>query len=81
MNKAMSNTHIINTKESRAIVGEIANALKSGLVVKVTGLGVFLVKNTKPRLGVNPKTQVRIEIPAGKKVAVRISGLLKSEVL
>ena len=72
---------IINTKESKEFVAEIENSLKSDGEVKVTGLGVFQVKDRAQRNGRNPKTGETIVIPAGKKISFRFSSLLKKAVL
>ena len=56
-----------------------ADQLKSGERIKITGFGIFLVKNTKSRKGVNPATGEKITIPAGKKVSFKISKNLKEQ--
>lgn len=72
---------IIHNNNSRQLVGEITAILKELGEVKVTGLGIFAVKEKKERQGRNPKTGAVITIPAGKKLKFRFSSTLKKEVL
>ena len=72
---------IINTEESKKLVSDVENLLKSDKEVKVTGLGIFKVKDRAERKGRNPKTGEAIVIPAGKKVALRLSSSFKKAVL
>ena len=69
-------------KEAQEIVETIWNAIKSSLKkeedVAISGFGTFKVKQTKARMGRNPKTGETIKIPAKKKVAFRVSKELKS---
>lgn len=71
---------IINSPASKAIVDVIAGKLRSGTGVKVTGLGVFRVRDARARAGVNPQTGERIKIPARRRVAFRASKLIKDAV-
>jgi DNA-binding protein HU-beta len=52
--------------------GIIAQTLKSGEKVNITDFGVFTVRERKPRIGINPKTKAKIQIPA--KRSVRFKG-------
>jgi DNA-binding protein HU-beta len=46
---------------------EIAtNALKSGMQVKLPGLGTFKVKERKARTALNPRTGEKVDVPATK---------------
>ena len=72
---------IINTEESRRFVAEIARLLKSDGEVKITGLGIFKVKDKAQRNVRNPRTGEALIIPAGKKIAFRLSSILKKIVL
>ncbi len=69
-------------KEAQEIVDTIWNTIKSSLKkqedVAISGFGTFKVKQTKARMGRNPKTGETIQIPAKKKVAFRVSKELKS---
>jgi DNA-binding protein HU-beta len=45
--------------------------------VKITGLGILLVRNRAARMGRNPATGEQIQIKASKKVAFRAAKDLK----
>jgi len=51
-----------------AFIDSIAKTLKSGKSVVLTGFGTFSVLKRKSRVGVNPATGKKMQIPA-KKVA------------
>lgn len=72
---------ILNNKESQALRDEIFAGLKKSGEVKVTGLGIFVVKQRAARQGVNPKTGEKIKIAARKVVKFRASKTLKETVL
>ncbi len=63
------------------IFGTIKECLKKKEPVAISGFGTFRVKETKPRVGRNPKTGETIQIPAKKKITFRASKELKSLVL
>ena len=69
-------------KEAQMAVETILDSIKSSLKKKedvaISGFGTFKVKQTKARMGRNPKTGEQIQIPAKKKVAFRASKDLKS---
>jgi nucleoid DNA-binding protein len=46
--------------------------------VAIAGFGTFKVKQTKARMGVNPKTGEKIQISAKKKVAFKAAKDLKT---
>lgn len=54
----------------------IAKALAAGHDVKLSGFGVFKVKQTLARTGRNPKTGAAVQIPAGRKVTFKFTGEL-----
>lgn len=47
----------------------IADALRKGDEVRITGFGTFKAAETKERPGRNPRTGEEITIPAGKRVS------------
>ena len=49
-----------------AVLSSIADALKSGNEVRLTGFGTFSVAQRKATEGRNPQTGERIQIPASK---------------
>jgi len=59
----------------------IQAALKEGYKLMLPGLGKLQVKKTKARMGINPKTQEPIKIPAKRKVAFSAAKVLKEAVL
>ena len=69
-------------KEAQEIVDTVWDTIKGSLKkqedVAISGFGTFKVKQTKARMGRNPKTGETIQIPAKKKVAFRVSKVLKS---
>jgi len=75
-------TKTATKKEAQEIVDTIWDTIKGSLKkqedVAISGFGTFKVKQTKARMGRNPKTGETIQIPAKKKVAFRVSKELKS---
>ena len=61
----------------KALVKVIQNALKSGEVVSLSGLGSFRTKPRKARQGRNPKTGEIIPVPEGKKVSFKPTTTLR----
>ena len=59
------------------ILDTVVAALQAGQSVVLPGLGTLSVKETAARTGVRPGTTDRIQIPAGKKVAFKVSTTLK----
>lgn len=55
----------------------IAEALKEGTKVDITGFGKFEVKTRASRTGINPQTKESIEIPATKVPGFKASKSLK----
>jgi len=49
------------------------NTLKAGEKVSLTGLGNFILKERKARIGRNPKTGARVDVPAKKMVKFKPS--------
>jgi DNA-binding protein HU-beta len=61
-----------------SVFGAIKLALKKRDDVAIAGFGSFKVKQTKARMGVNPKTGAKIQISAKKKVAFKAAKDLKT---
>ena len=61
----------------KAFVKVLHEALKAGEKVSISGLGSFLVKPTKPKVGRNPKTGEVIPIPERKKISFRPTDRLR----
>ncbi len=76
------------TGHSQKAVGEVVSALtdiitatlKNGEKVTLTGFGTFEVREKKARIGTNPSTGAKIQIPAGKSIKFSAGATLKSEV-
>ena len=67
-------------KAINATLDAITASLKAGDKVTLTGFGTFAVRKTAARQGVNPRTQQKIRIPAGKRTAFSAGTALKSAV-
>ncbi|MDR1595677.1 MAG: HU family DNA-binding protein [Puniceicoccales bacterium] len=63
-----------------AVLQAIMHGLKSAKSVQLIGFGTFIVAKRAARTGVNPKTHVKIQIPASKTVKFRPGSRLKSYV-
>ena len=44
----------------------VIGALKSGDKIEIRGFGSFRIRQRKPRIGRNPKTGTKVEVPAKK---------------
>jgi integration host factor subunit beta len=57
----------VSLKESEAVVGSIfdgiVRALRSGNKVEIRGFGSFHTRQRRGRIGRNPKTGARVEVP------------------
>jgi len=69
--KALQSKTNLDREKSKEALEIFLSAVKDGLIrgekVALVGFGTFLVKNTQPRNGRNPKSGESVEIP-GKKV-------------
>ncbi|MBD3263622.1 MAG: DNA-binding protein [Candidatus Omnitrophica bacterium] len=69
-------------KEAQSIVETVLDSIKGSLKKKedvaISGFGTFKVKQTKARMGRNPKTGESIKIPAKKKITFRPAKDLKA---
>ena len=67
-------------KAFNAVVDVITAELAAGNKVQVIGFGTFEVHERKARVGQNPRTKKKIEIPASKVAAFKSSKKLKEAV-
>jgi integration host factor subunit beta len=58
----------MSRKDSEVIVetifGSIVRALRTGEKIEIRGFGSFRTRQRQPRIGRNPKTGTRVEVPA-----------------
>lgn len=64
-----------------AVFDTIVKAMSRGEEVAITGFGTFRVAKRAARMGINPKTKEKIQIPASIKPKFRPSKALKEAVL
>ncbi len=64
----------------RVVLNEIADSLKSGDRVAISGFGTFSVGTRAARTGRNPQTGESIQISAGKTVRFKAGKALKDAV-
>ena len=78
---AVAEAQNITKKQANAIVecvfDTIAEQLKDGVKVDITGFGKFEVKTRASRTGINPQTKEIIDIPATKVPGFKASKTLK----
>ena len=67
-----------STKIFEMVLGLIKDTLGKGEKVKISGFGVFAVREKKARLGRNPRTGEGIEISARRVLTFRTSHVLKT---
>lgn len=74
----------ISKKDAETAINAVFAGIADGLVkegkVLISGFGIFEIKQTKARKGVNPATQEKIDIPASTRVTFRVSSTLKEAV-
>jgi len=62
-------------------INAVSNSLKQGKTVVLTGFGTFMVMKRKKRIGVNPATGKKMEIPAKRvpkfKPGKALKGMIK----
>jgi integration host factor subunit alpha len=59
------------------VLGEISDALLDGETVKLSGFGVFTVRDKAERVGRNPKTGVEVPIEPRRAITFKASDRLK----
>jgi DNA-binding protein HU-beta len=74
----MSKSHCKDALE--AFISSVGSALKSNKDVVLTGFGTFTVMKRKSRVGVNPATGKKMQIPAKRVPKFRAGKALKSMV-
>ncbi|MGB4058396.1 MAG: HU family DNA-binding protein [Alphaproteobacteria bacterium] len=81
----LADKHGLSKKQVQEVMDDMITLfgknLKKGNRIRIPGLGILQVKQTKARTGRNPATGETIQIPAKKKVAFRVAKDLKDSVL
>ncbi|MCK5534934.1 HU family DNA-binding protein [bacterium] len=67
-------------KAVESLINTVIGSLKAGDDIALAGLGIFKVKERKARAARNPKTGEIIQVPAGKRIAFKVSSGLKKEI-
>ncbi len=61
----------------KALIRVIQENIQNGEIVSLSGLGSFRVKDRKARQGRNPRTNIVVPVPAGKKVSFKPTTTLR----
>ena len=80
MKMAKIETKKMGQEVVNAVFDSIMKTLSRGEEVGITGFGTFKVVKTKARMGINPKTGQKLQIPAGTKPKFRAGKELKDAV-
>jgi DNA-binding protein HU-beta len=80
MKMAKIETKKMGQEVVNAVFDAIMKTLSRGEEVGITGFGTFKVVKTKARMGINPKTGQKLQIPAGTKPKFRAGKELKDAV-
>jgi DNA-binding protein HU-beta len=78
--KDVSMTQAETAKVVNSVLDSIVGALKGGEKVTLTGFGTFEVRHTAARVGTNPSTRQKIQIPAGRRASFSAGAVLKKAV-
>ena len=82
--KIVSERSELNRNESAKFVEDffevMVRSLESGEAVKIPGLGNFILRDKKARIGRNPKTKEEFPIAARRVVSFRTSNILKAAI-
>jgi DNA-binding protein HU-beta len=78
--KETNMTQADTAKIINAVIEAVIATLKSGEKVTLTGFGTFEVRHTAARVGTNPSTRQKIQIPASKRATFSAGAVLKKAV-
>ena len=67
-------------KITQMVLDMIIESLAKGETVELRNFGIFKVKSRKARMGRNPKTGERVEVPGKKAVAFKAGLVMKERV-
>lgn len=62
------------------VFDEMIASLCNGDAVKISGFGNFIVKDKAERVARNPMTREQITVPASRKIAFKVSDVLKDTI-
>ena len=83
LSASLAEAHDLTKARAKAMVDalrdDIVQNLLAGKRVNLFGLGTFEVRDTKAKVGRNPKTGESIQIPAGRKVVFKAAKGLKDQ--
>ena len=83
LSASLAEAHDLTKARAKAMLDnlrdEIVQSLLDGRLVNVFGLGTFEVRATREKMGRNPKTGEKIQIPAGRKVVFKVAKGLKDQ--
>lgn len=81
---ALADNHELSKKQSEAMLNDLVTMLtkhlKKGDRIRISGLGVLVVRKRAARMGRNPATGEPVQIKASKKVAFRAAKELKESI-
>ena len=84
LSEAVRRELCLSRAESSELVGqvleEICDCLSGGEDVKLSGFGLFMVREKGERVGRNPKTGVEVPIEPQRVVTFKPSGVLKAHI-
>ena len=79
----LADSYDLTKAKAKAMLDELRDSIVGGLLdghkVSLFGLGTFEVRATKAKVGRNPKTGEKIDIPAGRKVVFKAAKGLKEQ--
>jgi nucleoid DNA-binding protein len=70
----------ISIEAVNMVFGIIKKKLEENEEVKLSGFGIFEIRNRKSRIGRNPKTGVEVPIKEGKSLKFRMGKVLKKTI-
>ena len=64
-------------KALKAVISAVTSSLRNGQPVTIVGFGTFMVRESKARMGRNPRTGETIQISASKRPSFKAGKALK----
>src|SRR3546814_18885058 len=79
INRKMGLSRAESLEMVEKILGHMSDALARGENVKISGFGSFILRDTRERIGRNPKTGIEVPITPRRVVSFRASQLPKEQ--